>query len=96
MPKQDSSFSLGYDLESDFHNVRDNSDTLLSESPTVTEFNMENSLFEDPRSSTDRRRNSDPSKIPAAGCRRKMERRKMVYLKGDSWWIKRNYNNNPE
>lgn len=95
MSKQDT-FSLDYDLAFNFDNVKDDSNKLTGDGSEITEINMETTLFEDPRGSADRRQSHDPSKIPTTGCRRKSERRKMVYLKGDNWWIKRNYNNNPE
>lgn len=51
-------------------------------------------IFLDPRANTDRRQGEDPSGIPPGGCRRKGERRTMVYMKTESWWMKRNYNSN--
>lgn len=49
-------------------------------------------LFSDPRSQRDRRQRNDPTKIPGGTCRRSGDRRTMLYIKNDCWWIKRNYN----
>ena len=49
--------------------------------------------FRDPRVSGDRRNSSGPLTVPAAGCRRKNNRRTAVYIRKDEWWMKRNYNN---
>lgn len=60
---------------------------------TATEFG---DMFQDPRQPSDRRRRSEPDKIPESGCRRRAERRTMVYMNSDDWWMKRNYNNNAD
>lgn len=48
-------------------------------------------VFSDPRGSSDRRQQDDPSQIPGGMCRRRSDRRTMVYIKNECWWIKRNY-----
>ena len=48
-------------------------------------------VFADPRRQADRRRYADPAGIPTTGCRRRAARRTSLYLKGDQWWMKRNY-----
>ena len=50
-------------------------------------------MFKDPRRPRDRRQRDEPDRIPESGCRRKAERRTMVYMNGDDWWMRRNYNN---
>lgn len=95
MSKQDT-FPLDYQLESSFDGMMDQKRTYADTGSGFEGSEAENILFEDPRSYGDRRQSNNPNQIPPSGCRRKLERRKMVYLKGDNWWIKRNYNNNPE
>lgn len=50
-------------------------------------------IFVDPRCYQDRRQKDEPGKIPGTGCRRRGERRTMVYMKNEIWWMKRNYSN---
>lgn len=75
---------VGFDQATAIHNDR------KSAVPALAEYDE---IFVDPRTFTDRRQKDEPGSIPASGCRRRGERRTMVYMKNESWWVKRDYSN---
>ncbi|ARN75119.1 hypothetical protein [Oceanicoccus sagamiensis] len=52
---------------------------------------LSTAIWADPRSNVDRRTAIDINKVPATGCRRTHQRRRLHYVHTEQWWLQRHY-----